>query len=87
MLRTPTEELWPGVSEMPDFKATFPKWNDFTLQKQVARLADDSDGLDIMSQMLDYSPARRISAKAALIHPFFDDFDKSGLPSFDENLA
>merc|ERR550514_466978 len=25
-LGTPTEAMWPGVSELPDFKPTFPKW-------------------------------------------------------------
>merc|ERR1719450_664577 len=25
-LGTPTEQIWPGVSELPDFKVTFPKW-------------------------------------------------------------
>merc|ERR1719265_969519 len=25
-LGTPTEQTWPGVSELPDFKPTFPKW-------------------------------------------------------------
>jgi len=25
-LGTPNETIWPGVSELPDFKATFPKW-------------------------------------------------------------
>lgn len=24
VLRTPTEEIWPGVTQLPDFKATFP---------------------------------------------------------------
>eukprot|EP01047_Picozoa_sp_COSAG01_P046712 COSAG01_NODE_4407_length_5056_cov_4.859794_7_plen_115_part_00 len=25
-LGTPTEAIWPGVSKLPDFKPTFPKW-------------------------------------------------------------
>lgn len=87
VLRTPTEEIWPGVSELPDFKASFPKWSDSTLNKQVPRLADDPEGLDILNSMLEYSPTLRINAKAALAHPFFDDFDKSGLPAFDNNVA
>ncbi|CAL8148396.1 unnamed protein product [Orchesella dallaii] len=87
VLRTPTEDIWPGVSELPDFKATFPRWNECTLSTQVSRLGDDADGLDFLFQMLEYSPARRISAKAALEHPFFNDFDKSGLPAFDNNKA
>jgi hypothetical protein len=26
VLRTPTEDIWPGVTQLPDFKATFPAW-------------------------------------------------------------
>ena len=25
-LGTPDERLWPGVSELPDYKSSFPKW-------------------------------------------------------------
>jgi len=87
VLRTPTEEIWPGVSELPDYKATFPKWNETSLEKQVARLADDKDGMDFLGEMLIYSPSERISAKSAIIHPFFKDFDTSGLPDFDATVA
>ena len=31
--------------------------------------------------MLVYDPAKRISAKAAITHPYFDDLDKSSLPA------
>jgi serine/threonine protein kinase len=34
-----------------------------------------------MQNMLIYDPHKRISAKAALIHPYFDDLDKTTLPS------
>jgi len=87
VMRTPNEDIWPGVSELPDFKASFPKWNDCTLSKQVVRLNEDPDGIDFLTQMLEYSPSRRISAKSALVHSFFDDFDKSGLPPFDNAQA
>ena len=33
-------------------------------------------------KMLVYDPAKRISAKAALQHPFFFDLDKTSLPTF-----
>jgi serine/threonine protein kinase len=26
LLGTPTEEEWPGVTELPNYKPTFPKW-------------------------------------------------------------
>jgi hypothetical protein len=46
VLRTPNEELWPGVSELPDYKSTFPQWNSSSLAQSVPKL--EKDGLDIL---------------------------------------
>lgn len=78
-LTTPTEETWPGVSSLPDFKPTFPNWRQNTLAQSVKQL--DSSGLDILEKMLVYDPTMRVSAKVALKHPFFDDVDKRSLPA------
>lgn len=32
-------------------------------------------------QMLIYNPGKRLTAKSALKHPYFDDLDKSTLPA------
>lgn len=32
-----------------------------------------------MQQMLQYDPSKRISAKKAMEHPYFDDLDKTRL--------
>ncbi len=37
----------------------------------VPRLADDLDGLSLLSALLTYDPKRRITAKQALAHPWF----------------
>jgi serine/threonine protein kinase len=34
-------------------------------------------GDDVDQKMLAYEPSKRISAKAALSHPYFDDLDKT----------
>lgn len=78
-LGTPTEESWPGVSTLPDYKATFPNWKNNVLKSLVPGLSDD--GLDLLEKMLIYNPNNRISAKAALIHPYFDGLDRKSLPS------
>eukprot|EP00735_Rhodelphis_limneticus_P008360 TRINITY_DN2128_c0_g1::TRINITY_DN2128_c0_g1_i1::g.12838::m.12838 TRINITY_DN2128_c0_g1::TRINITY_DN2128_c0_g1_i1::g.12838 ORF type:complete len:295 (+),score=64.32,sp/Q38772/CDC2A_ANTMA/76.90/3e-167,Pkinase/PF00069.20/1.9e-79,Pkinase_Tyr/PF07714.12/1.5e-31,Kinase-like/PF14531.1/47,Kinase-like/PF14531.1/1.8e-05,Kdo/PF06293.9/0.00012,Seadorna_VP7/PF07387.6/0.004,APH/PF01636.18/0.0049 TRINITY_DN2128_c0_g1_i1:48-932(+) len=78
VLGTPNEQVWPGVSSLPDFKPTFPIWPSQELTSIVRDL--DAQGLDLLSQMLRYEPSKRISAKAALSHPYFDDLDKSNLP-------
>jgi len=79
VLRTPTEELWPGVTQLPDFKASFPNWSSFNLKSSMKKI--DAAGLDLLEQMLVYDPSKRISAKKALLHPYFDDLDKNALPA------
>lgn len=68
---TPSEERWPGVSALPDFKRTFPNWR----ARPIAQLLPDLDplGLDLFMRMMEYNPAARVSAKDALRHPYFED--------------
>lgn len=69
LLGTPDDETWPGVSSLPDYKASFPKWHGVDLNKTIKGL--DADGVDLLAQTLIYDPAHRISAKRALQHPYF----------------
>lgn len=79
-LTTPTEDSWKGVTSLPDYKNTFPKWTDENqLGNSVKQM--DPDALDLLKKMLIYDPVDRISAKAILRHRYFNDLDKSGLPS------
>jgi len=76
ILGTPTEETWPGISRLPDYKPTnFPKWKTSPLNHFVPGL--EPLGIDLLQQMLLYDPAKRISAKRALKHPYFNDLDTS----------
>lgn len=79
VLRTPTEEIWPGVTQLPDFKATFPAWTTKSLRTSAKNLGDE--GYDLLDKMLEYDPQKRISAKMAIQHPYFADLDKSALPA------
>ncbi|KAF9048209.1 Pkinase-domain-containing protein [Hymenopellis radicata] len=69
ILGTPTEDTWPGVATLPDYKATFPRWSRQDLTNVVPHL--DADGVDILQSLLIYDPAKRISAKRAMQHPYF----------------
>ena len=75
VLGTPTEETFPGVSQLPDFKPSFPKWRPVGFRGVVHNL--DEVGLDLLTKMVCYDPAQRISAKDALAHPYFADIDPS----------
>jgi serine/threonine protein kinase len=70
-LGTPTEETWPGVTSLPDYKVDFPTWKAKPLSEAVPSLCPL--GVDLLEKMLTYDPAKRISARQALRHPYFDD--------------
>jgi len=71
LLGTPTEAIWPGVSQLPDYKPQFPNW----AAKPFAGAFPGIDPLavDLLSKMLVYEPARRLSCRNCLTHPYFDD--------------
>ncbi|KAI8463415.1 MAG: cell division control protein 2 [Monoraphidium minutum] len=71
VMGTPDEHCWTGVRELPDWKETFPKWRARPLQEIAPSL--DPLGLDLLSRMLVYDPAQRITAREALAHHYFAD--------------
>lgn len=68
-LGTPTEEGWPGVSQLPDYKPLFPRWEPQDLQDILPRMPND--GLELFLKLVTYDPRKRISARQALQHPYF----------------
>lgn len=68
---TPTEETWPGISSLPDFKATFPKFKRCSIADSVPDL--DIFGLDLLTHMICMDPTKRLTAKAALKHVSFEN--------------
>lgn len=80
ILRTPTEEIWPGVTSLPDYKTTFPCWNQNNLTSQVKNI--DSAGMDLLQKTLIYDPAYRISAKDMIEHKYFDSIDRRTIPLY-----
>lgn len=77
-LGTPSEAMWPGVTQLPDYKGSFPKWTRKGLEEIVPSL--EPEGKDLLMQLLQYDPGRRISAKAALVHPYFSSTETSPAP-------
>jgi cyclin-dependent kinase 2 len=88
MLGTPTEEMWPGVSTLRDFKQRFPQWADTDFSEVRAAAAEvavragcasvGSDGslgkvgIDLLRECLKYNMVDRPSARMALQRPFFE---------------
>jgi cyclin-dependent kinase len=78
VLGTPHEQNWPEALKLPDFKATFPKWKGIPIQEHTQNL--EEVGMDLLAGMVALDPNKRISARMALLHPYFDSMDKSKLP-------
>ena len=74
LLGTPTVEDYPGLVELPEYSPDqYPPYPPPRggLASLVPSL--DATGVDLLSNMLQYDPSRRITAQAALEHPFFAD--------------
>ena len=73
ILGTPSNKIWKGVENFKDWKEGFPKWEGSGIP-----FADDwpmcEQGKDLLKKFLIYDPASRISAKAALNHPYFQKY-------------
>uniref|UniRef100_A0A9J2PT86 Protein kinase domain-containing protein n=1 Tax=Ascaris lumbricoides TaxID=6252 RepID=A0A9J2PT86_ASCLU len=90
VLSTPTESTWKGVSQLPDYKASFPKWRGNSLAEKLNKYLSP-EGIDLLQvctfllsiKMLIYDPGKRIAAKTILKDAYFDDLDKKTLPAGD----
>lgn len=45
-LGTPSEAMWPGVTQLPDYKGSFPKWTSKGLEEIVPNL--EPEGQDLL---------------------------------------
>jgi len=68
---TPTEEEWPGISQLPYYRKTFPQFKppkDYEELQGVDPLAKD-----LILKFISLDPKARISCIDALKHPYFKD--------------
>jgi cyclin-dependent kinase 1 len=77
-LGTPSEEVWPGVTQLQDWNPAFPYWKKVPFTKNVTDHLDNL-GMDLLERFMMYSPKDRITAKDSLNHQYFDDLDKENI--------
>jgi len=80
ILTTPSERVWKGFEQMPEFKSGFPNWEVDCLDQKMKDGEFGPSGMRLLRDMLRYDPADRIQAKYILKHPYFDDLDRATLP-------
>lgn len=68
---TPNPDDWPGITDLQGYKADFPVYEKDNIANYVQGL--DEEGIDLLEKMLVHDPTKRISAKAALNHPYLKD--------------
>lgn len=68
LLGTPNEEVWPGCSRLPDYKAHFPSWRPASLTDTLTTV--EPEGVELFGKMLKFNPEERVNAYEALIHPY-----------------
>lgn len=75
-LGTPNESNYPSISELPDWRDNIPVYPPpESFLGLVPKL--DEEGLDLLMAMLEFDPAKRITAQNARQHRFFDSIPDS----------
>ncbi|KAI5310234.1 negative regulator of the PHO system [Ascosphaera atra] len=74
VMGTPTEGTWPGISQYPEYKTTWPMYSSTSLNNIIPTI--DTLGLDLLYRMLQMQPELRIPAHEALQHPWFAELNQ-----------
>ncbi|KAG8652656.1 cyclin-dependent kinase G-2 [Manihot esculenta] len=92
ILGTPSETIWPGFSKLPGAKANFVQQPYNLLRKKFPATSFTGSpvlsdlGFDLLNKLLTYDPEKRITADAALNHPWFHEVplpkSKEFMPTF-----
>jgi len=70
---TPTEDIWPGCTSLPDWNDSFPSWPTLDIAKLPNLAGFDMAGIDLIEQTLALDPKKRLSAGEALKHEFLTE--------------
>ncbi|THD26548.1 Cell division cycle 2 1 (PITSLRE proteins) [Fasciola hepatica] len=81
-LGTPTERIWPGVSQLPGMKkCVFTDYPYNQLRRRFTEKQISDQGFDLLNSFLTYCPEKRITAEKALTHAYFNERPRAIHPS------
>jgi cyclin-dependent kinase len=69
LLGTPNDQVWPGVSNLPDYKDMFPQWTCKFSDKFTAETYNP-DLVDLLKATIVLNPTDRLQIHQILTHPF-----------------
>eukprot|EP00903_Cladosiphon_okamuranus_P006740 g6575.t1 len=71
---TPTPLMYPGLQELPDYR---PDVIQYPVPESLDHLVPGLEplGVDLLQNMLVFDPQRRVSAKDAMEHPYFENLN------------
>ena len=67
---TPSEEEWPGITQIPEYKPSFPRFKKINPYKAIKSMPQEA--INLMLQLLTLDPTQRISSIDAIKHPYFN---------------
>ena len=76
MLGTPGSSNWPEGQDLKEYKSTFPKWKPKSLSEKVKL---DPFAMDLLEHMVALDPKKRLTARVALRHPYFEGVNPCNL--------
>ena len=69
LMGTPNENVWPGVKDLPDFKTSLPKFKTKNMADACPHASPEA--IDLLEQMLNLDPDRRLTAEEVMEHKYF----------------
>ncbi|ODQ79850.1 hypothetical protein BABINDRAFT_8043 [Babjeviella inositovora NRRL Y-12698] len=78
LMGTPSERSWPGISQLPNFKQNFKAFLPQDLRVIIPNM--EPLAFNLLQSLLQMRPEARISARQALQHPWFAEFNQPMVP-------
>jgi cyclin-dependent kinase 8/11 len=85
ILGTPTLEMWPSLKHLPEYRQIETMQRYMPQLEKHTLLEPNKSEFDLLKRLLEYDPSKRITAKEALMHPFFQESPAPSMHCFANN--